>query len=113
MINDERLEDIAMRIIANAGAARANAFDALSEAKKGDFDKAQALIVSCREFSHLAQTAHRELLQMDAKGEVPATDILLTHAQDHFMMATLAEEMAAEFIELYRLIKNGQEVKPQ
>lgn len=110
MIEDEKLQEIAMTIIANAGAAKGSAFGALESAKGGDFPAAQALLGQAEETLHLAQDAHRNLLQMDAAGLVPQVDILLSHAQDHFMMATLATELIAELVTLYqRGTTNGKE----
>ncbi len=40
----EKLEEIAMMIIANSGQARSDAFAALQEAKKGNFEDAEKLL---------------------------------------------------------------------
>ena len=40
----EKLEEIAMMIIANSGQARSDAFAALQEAKKGNFEDAQRTV---------------------------------------------------------------------
>lgn len=104
MLDNERLEDQAMLIISNAGAARSAAFEALAEAKKWDFPAAQAKMEQAREYSHKAHAAHSELLRMDAKGEVEQVDLLLSHSQDHLMNAALATDLIAEIIELYLLL---------
>ena len=101
MIVNEKLEDQAMLIISNAGAARSAAFEALSRAKNRDFTKAQAQMDEAREYSHRAHAAHSELLRMDARGEVGQMDLLLSHAQDHLMNAALAIDLISEMIALY------------
>ena len=98
----EKLEEISMMIIANSGAARSSAFAALAEAKKGNFEEADALLKSAEESLQVAHESHRELLKMDASGEVEKVSILLCHAQDHLMGSTLAEELIGEMIFLYR-----------
>jgi PTS system cellobiose-specific IIA component len=109
MLNNEKLEDQAMLIISNAGAARGAAFTALAEAKKGDFKAAGEKLEEAKKYSHDAHTAHSDLLLMDAEGEVPQVDLLLSHSQDHLMNAQLALELITELIELYETIKKQRE----
>lgn len=102
MQDDEELEELAMMIIANSGAARSNSFQALEEAKKGNFEKAEELLKQSDVNLHQAHESHRRLLTMDANGEVKNTGILLAHAQDHLMSSTLARELIKEIILLYQ-----------
>ena len=46
----EKLEEIAMMIIANSGQARSDAFAALQEAKKGNFEDAEKLLKEAEEY---------------------------------------------------------------
>lgn len=101
----EKLEDISMMIIANSGAARSSAFAALQEAKKGDFKAAEELLIDADKSLQVAHESHRELLKMDATGEVDKVSILLCHAQDHLMGSALAEELIKEMICLYKNMK--------
>ena len=91
----EALEEISMLIIANSGAARSAAFEALQAAKKKDFAQADQLMESAEKSLQTAHEAHRKLLQMDAKG-------LLCHAQDHLMGSALAGDLIKEMILLYK-----------
>ena len=100
MIDNEKLEDQAMLIIANAGAARSAAFEALASAKKNHFDTAKDHLKSAKEYADISHDAHNELLKMDANGEVEHMSLLLSHAQDHLMTAALAMELITEIIEL-------------
>lgn len=104
MVEDERLQEIAMTIIANAGASKGASFEALAKAKVGQYDEAEALLIQADAALSEAQHSHRELLQMDAQGLVPQVDILLSHCQDHFMMANLAKDLVTELVHMYRLI---------
>ena len=94
----EALEEISMLIIANSGAARSAAFEALQAAKKKDFAQADQLMESAEKSLQTAHEAHRKLLQMDAKGQVDSVSILLCHAQDHLMGSALAGDLIKEMI---------------
>ncbi len=98
----EKLEEISMMIIANSGAARSGYFGALAEAKKGNFDSAAELLKTADDSLQVAHESHRELLKMDATGEVQGVSILLCHAQDHLMGSALAGDLIKEMIDLYK-----------
>ena len=102
MQDNKKLEEIAMLIIANSGAARSSSFGALEKAKKGNYEAADKLLKEADESLHTAHESHRELLKMDSKGEVEHMNVLLAHAQDHLMSSTLASELVKEIILLYK-----------
>ena len=97
----EKLEEIAMMTIANSGQARSDAFAALQEAKK-EIKDAEKLLKEAEESLQTAHESHRELLKMDASGEVTQVSILLCHAQDHLMGSALALDLIREMIVLYQ-----------
>lgn len=101
-MENEQLEELAMIIIANSGAARSSAIEAMSCARKGDFEKADELMTAAEAQLSDAHAAHTKLLQLDAKGEIEKVSILLTHAQDHLMTSILADELAKEIIFLHK-----------
>lgn len=98
----EKLEEISMLIIANSGEARSQAFAALEAAKKGDFAGADALLENAAGSMQTAHESHRELLQLDASGQVEKVSVLLCHAQDHLMGSALATDLIKEMIFLYK-----------
>ncbi len=95
-------EMIAMGIIASAGDARSYAFAALEEAKKGNYAEADELLEKCKEAGVGAHQSQMDLLTAQANGNAPEMDVLLVHAQDHFMTSMLAEELIREIIQLYK-----------
>ncbi len=106
-INTDEFEQIPFQLIANAGAARSLAFEALNAAKKGDFDKADELMTQSKEAALAAHQTQTDLLSAEAQaqedgGEHLPVDVLLVHAQDHLMTAMLAQELVSEIIDLYR-----------
>ena len=102
MVENEELEDLSMTIIAYAGSARSNAFEAMSLANKKDFEGAREKLQAAREDSDKSHDAHSELLRKNAKGEITRPDLLLSHAQDHLMCAALAMELIEEIVRLRR-----------
>ncbi|MBE6108237.1 MAG: PTS lactose/cellobiose transporter subunit IIA [Erysipelotrichaceae bacterium] len=94
---------ISMQIIAGAGDAKGLIFDALEEAKKGNFEQAKEFVKQSEEASKNAHKAQMDLLVAQANGEVGAVDVLLVHAQDHLMTTLLAQELIKEIIRLYEL----------
>lgn len=95
-------EMISFGIVASAGQARSMAFEALAEAKKGDFDKADELLKQAEEAGLEAHHAQTQLLAKEASGDHTPVDVLLVHAQDHLMTSMLAQELICEIIELRR-----------
>lgn len=103
MQDNDKLEELAMSIIANSGAARSAAFRALEEVKATQwFDKADELLGKAKDSLQVAHEAHRELLKLDSKGEIESMSVLLAHAQDHLMCSELAVELIREIILLYK-----------
>ncbi len=95
-------EMCAFGIIAQAGDARSKAFGALEEAKAGNFEAAEKLLEEAKVCGQAAHNAQTELLVAEANGVAPPMNVLLVHAQDHFMTSMLAEELIREIILLYK-----------
>lgn len=93
---------ISFEIIAHAGDARSFAFQALSEAKKGNFKEADELMKKADESENLAHHAQTDLLVNEMNGIHTDVDVLLVHSQDHLMTSMLAKELIQEMIEMYR-----------
>ena len=70
--------------------------------QKGNFEDAEKLLKEAEESLQTAHESHRELLKMDASGEVTQVSILLCHAQDHLMGSALALDLIREMIVLYQ-----------
>jgi cellobiose PTS system EIIA component len=105
MALEQRFEDVVMGIIANAGAARSAAFEALTSARKNDFANARKLLIESEDYSKRAHERHTELLACYASGELQQNDLLVSHAQDHLMCSELARELISELIDLRELVE--------
>lgn len=100
------IEVVAMELVGNAGEARSLAFEALAEAKKGNFQKADELLEQSKEASLKAHHTQTELICNEADGNKVEIGLLMVHAQDHLMTSILARELIAEMIEMYKKLQN-------
>lgn len=94
-------EQIILSIIAHAGNARSLSFEALQLAKEGNFQEAHQKINEAKKELLNAHNVQSDILHKEAAGEKYDISLLLIHAQDHLMAATLAKDLIEEFIELY------------
>lgn len=99
---DDENELVSMTIIANSGDARSLAFQALEEAKLGNFEVSEKLLVESDKAASLAHKAQTELLVKEANGDKQDVNVLLVHSQDHLMTSMLANELIKEIILIYK-----------
>ena len=105
-MEDNELTLAAFNNIAYVGDARSNYIDAIDLAAEGKFDEAMEKIKAGKASFTQGHSAHQELLTRFANGELPAMDLLMTHAEDQLMSAEAFGILAERFITLYRKI-NG------
>lgn len=98
----EENESISFGIIASSGTSRSLAFEALEQAKQGNFEAADDLLTQSEEASLEAHNIQTKLLCEAAQGHPCNLDILLVHAQDHLMTSILAKELIEQMIVLYK-----------
>lgn len=96
------LESSIMELIINAGQSKAFAFEALTCAKKGEWDKVDVLIEQSKEAANEAHRVQTTFIGLDEGcGKLPIT-LVMVHAQDHIMTAMLARELIEELIDIYK-----------
>ena len=96
------LEETVMGLIINAGMSRSLCFEALRQARAGQFAEADDLLRQAAEAANAAHAVQTRLIEADeGEGKIPVT-LILVHAQDHLMTAMLAQELVTELIELHR-----------
>jgi PTS system cellobiose-specific IIA component len=96
------LEIISFQIITYVGTARDKYLEAISQAKKGNFERADELLKEGEQQFVKGHKAHTELIQQDVVHGTVVMNLLLTHAQDQLMSAEAFKIIATEFIEVYR-----------
>lgn len=103
---DEKIFEISFGIIGFAGDAKSLAFEAISEAKKGNIEEARSKIKESKEVMVQAHRFQTELIQNEASGNKTEMSVILVHAQDHLMNAMNFQQLAEEFIDLYERLEN-------
>jgi len=98
----EGMELISFKIISAVGEARSCYIEAIREAKKGNFEKADALIEEGAKVFIEGHHAHSELVQQEAAGDPVVPTLMLMHAEDQLMSADGFKIIAQEFIDLYK-----------
>lgn len=102
---DEKMIEISFGIIGYAGDAKGLAFEAISESKKGNIEKARDLIKESKETIQKAHKYQTELIQNEAQGSKTEMSVILVHAQDHLMNAMNFQQLSEEFIDLYERLE--------
>lgn len=95
---------VAFEVIFHAGNGKTAAMSAMDEAEKGNFEKAEELMIEAENEANQAHLVHKSLLDRIVNGENVDADLFMTHALDHM---TSAEDMiivAQRFISLYKKI---------
>ena len=96
------LEMAAMQIVGSAGESKSLCFEALSAAKKGDFDTADAKIAEAKKVFLQAHEVQTELICAEADGEDVKMGVLMVHAQDHLMTTILLKDIINNLLDIYR-----------
>ena len=93
-----------MQLIAAAGDAKGCAFEALTEANDGNFEKAEELLKQATAATLPVHKQRMEPITATAQGEEVPIDVLLVHAQDDLMNSELAQDLIRELITLYKRV---------
>lgn len=98
-------EDIVMNLVVNGGDARSKAMEAIRVARENNFDEAEKLLKEATEALNNAHNFQTDLIQSEMGGEEPArVSLLMVHGQDHLMNAMTVCDLAAEIVELNKLL---------
>jgi PTS system cellobiose-specific IIA component len=80
--------------------------EAISHAKKAEFEKAEKCIEEANSKLALAHESQTTLIQAEAQGSETKLTLLMIHAQDHLMNTLTVRDLAGEFLDMYRSIYN-------
>ena len=101
MEDQQNLEAI-MGLIMYGGNAKSDAMEAISAAKKGDFDLAEQKIRDAEASLVEAHHSQTQMLMQEAQGNHMQVTLLTVHSQDHLMTSIAFTDLAKEIIDLYR-----------
>lgn len=102
------IEAVITELVVNGGNGRSKALEAIRAARSNDMERADALLKESEEAIAKAHEFQTTMLQKslnleDGQGET-GVNLLVVHGQDHLMDAMVVRDLAAEMIEMYRLI---------
>lgn len=105
-MNEETITRV-LEMISAAGTARAKYIEAISYAKKHEFETVELLVKEAGECYAMAHKVHSEFLasssaDLSSSGNDSNVSLILVHAEDQMMCAETFRLIAEEFIDLYR-----------
>ncbi|UUX35179.1 PTS lactose/cellobiose transporter subunit IIA [Fundicoccus culcitae] len=100
----EEMEQIIFEIISNGGNAKGLAYEAIMEAEKGNYEKADELLVEADAYLKTAHQVQTNLIQEEAAGKNHDVTVLFVHAQDHLMTSMEVRSLADYFIKLNKRV---------
>ncbi|MHB1651541.1 MAG: PTS lactose/cellobiose transporter subunit IIA [Desulfitobacteriaceae bacterium] len=95
-------EEIVFNIIAHSGDSKGYCFQALSAAREGNFKECDELMEKSKTELLKAHHIQTKMIQDEASGTKQEINLLMVHAQDHLMNASLAKDLIAEMILMYK-----------
>ncbi|KAE8177714.1 PTS lactose/cellobiose transporter subunit IIA [Photobacterium carnosum] len=96
------IEQTIMELLVTAGSARSASLMAIQAARKNDFEQAQNLLDEAKVAINQAHKIQTNLIGIDeGEGKLKVT-LIVVHAQDHLMNAMVIQDLAQDFIELFR-----------
>lgn len=103
------LELECFQIISAVGTARSFYIEAIQEAKKRNFKKAEKCIKDGEKSFTQGHLSHAKLIQQEASDTPIEINLLLVHAEDQLMSAEAFHIIANEFIDTYKCMFNDEE----
>ncbi|CAH0418137.1 MULTISPECIES: PTS lactose/cellobiose transporter subunit IIA [Periweissella] len=100
-MNEEHME-VVMGLIMHGGNAKGYAYQAIQDAKAGNFDEADQKIELANQELKAAHDTQTGMLTQEAQGNHVEVDLYMVHGQDHLMNAITFKDLAVEIIELLR-----------
>lgn len=95
-------EEVVFTIITHSGNSKGYCFQALNAARNGNLDESDELIKKAKDELLEAHHIQTKMIQDEAAGVKQELNLLMVHAQDHLMNASLAKDLIAEMILMYR-----------
>ena len=98
---DERLVEVSMSIIMDAGDARVACKEALDAIAESDFEKAQEKLKEAHAKITAAHTKQTDEIQGEVRGEKKEYSLLFAHAQDTMMTITSEINIAKQLLKIF------------
>ena len=97
------MERNVMVMISSAGQSKAKAFEALKKVKTKEYDQARKLLQESKDADLQAHKIQTKLIQEEIVSDSKKSEInlLVVHAQDHYMTSQLARDLVEELIDIF------------
>lgn len=92
-----------MEIIGGAGTSKAHAFSALACVREHDYEGAREALKQAKEADLKAHEAQTQIITAALSGaeNAAAANLLMVHAQDHYMTSQLARDLIEEIVKIF------------
>ena len=94
-------EELVMELLVNAGQARSDAMEAIRCAGQKDWQGATQLMASSESACLQAHKIQTALISQDEGCGKIKVNLILVHAQDHYMTSQLARDLIEELINVF------------
>lgn len=93
-----------MGLISSSGESRAKAFEALQQVRMHDYESAFRLLQEAKELDTEAHNIQTQMIQQELRegGDKNQINLLMVHAQDHYMTAQLSRDLIEEMIKIFQ-----------
>ncbi|WP_057914649.1 PTS lactose/cellobiose transporter subunit IIA [Peribacillus muralis] len=107
---NEQVSQNAMQLIFYAGNAKSLALKGIIEAENGEVLVGYEKINEAKAELNKGHSIQTRLMTDEINGNEIEKSILLIHAQDHFMSASLSIELSERILKLYEKLGSGEKV---
>lgn len=97
--------EVAMQLIMYGGEAKSCALEAITAAKKQEFNEAIEKLSQAQAALLEAHHAQMDMLTREARGEKNEINLFMIHGQDHLMTSIAFVDLAKEIVALYQKIE--------
>lgn len=109
MTSKETISNVGLALVAYAGDAKANLFDALKKARAGNFERANELVDEANENINEAHNQQTDLLAQEAGGAELDVTFIMVHGQDTLMTTMMLKDEITYMIDQYKRIQKLEE----
>ncbi len=101
---DTKTVQIATQVIIHAGNARMFVNEAINQVESGDFSGVEKNLDKAEEEITAAHAIQTDIIQSEARGEELQLSMLMTHAQDVLMSASIELHITRRFLKLIHML---------
>ncbi len=101
---EKDINEVAMKVILNAGDGRNKIDEALACMASGDLDKVEGLLKEAEELILEAHRAQTEVIQSQVSGEEAEYSLLFIHAQDTVMTINTELRMTQKILPIVKML---------